>query len=157
MAKDDNGLQPDRLARALVPDGEASPNVVSVVGFLAKGPAKNTWRLYLSLDFNAFLEFGSNAIVHAIRLDGPLGGTAMWIRRDAEVQLIASKSGAERGARSAFMDPAGYPHPVTKVEPACFNPVPPGPLGPGFQWPITKFASLCLDWPTTKTVWSCTG
>jgi hypothetical protein len=80
------GSQQDAL-RDLVGD-PAGLDVFVYVGFVGRSQRTGHWRLYLNPEWSDYLEFHSDDVVFARALEPaghPLGGTFVWLRRDANV------------------------------------------------------------------------
>jgi len=95
-ASNEDGLQEDELVRRLIPDpSKPSPDVVTVVGYLGKSPARNMWRVYLSPALDEYIEFAQEDIVETQSLKSdpnPLGGTVVWLKRGTTVRHIRTTS-----------------------------------------------------------------
>lgn len=82
-------MKPNEITERLVPNPSEIPDVRILVGFLGKTTKEGYWRLYLSLDLKEYVEFRQEDVAHSEQLereDSPLGGTAVWIKRDANLQ-----------------------------------------------------------------------
>jgi hypothetical protein len=81
-------LSEDSVVSGLAPDPAAVPDVQVHIGLPGKSVRKGYWRLYLTLELNEYLEIPDADIVHFENLDSdqtPLRGTAVWVKRSAEV------------------------------------------------------------------------
>jgi hypothetical protein len=85
-------LQEDRIVAQLVSGAAQAPTgLTSYVGLLSRSPTAGRWRLYLSLDMSAYVEFAEEDIVHSEQLPadrspfGSLGGTQIFVKKGAEV------------------------------------------------------------------------
>jgi hypothetical protein len=87
----DGGLTQDEIIANLMPDPTAPPDVRALVGFLGKSPRDGRWRLYLTLELKEYVEFSEEDVLYSQSLrteQNPLGGTIVWIERDAKLQHI---------------------------------------------------------------------
>jgi hypothetical protein len=95
----------------LVPNPAQTPEVRFVSGFLGRSAQDGYVRLYLTPDLNEYLEIREEDIVHTQALateQNPLGGHAVWMRRDATVQHTRTMS---RQVQAEFLQgniTAGY-------------------------------------------------
>ena len=109
MKKRSNGtskLQPDALIERLVPDASQIPDVRILGGFLGKSTREGYWRLYLTPTLNEYVEFAEDDVVHSHTLESDerqLGGTMIWVRREANLQHTRS---ASREAQADFLQGA---------------------------------------------------
>jgi hypothetical protein len=93
-------LEQDELVRELVPDPGKVPNAKMFVGLLGAGGQQGYWRLYFTTELKDFLEIREEDILLSKSLrtqENPLGGTALWVRADAEIQ-VTRRSSREREA-----------------------------------------------------------
>jgi hypothetical protein len=98
------GLAEDDLVARLAPDPGAPPDVRLVSGWLGKSTRRGYWRLYLTPGLSRYVEVDESAIRHHQRLvspDSPLGGTLLWIDRDAKLLETRTTS---REAQATFLD-----------------------------------------------------
>jgi hypothetical protein len=82
-------LQQDALIEKLVVDPSKVPDVQVLVGFLGRSSEAGTWRLYLTLQLNSYVEFSAENVLHTQPLaaaQSPLGVTAVWLKQDATVK-----------------------------------------------------------------------
>lgn len=89
-------LSQDELVTGLVPDSNRTPDVRMLSGFLGKSAQDGYWRLYLTPELNEYIEFSAQDVVHSQRIDpsqSPLGGTVVWLRREANLTHSRSMSG----------------------------------------------------------------
>jgi hypothetical protein len=80
--------KPDDLAAALVPDPTKLPDVVVLTGYLGKSTRAGFSRLYVDLSFGEYVEVADEDAVASRSLaanQNPLGGTVLWIKRNATV------------------------------------------------------------------------
>ncbi|GAB4060497.1 hypothetical protein GCM10028775_76450 [Catellatospora paridis] len=78
--------KPDDLAAELVPDPTRLPDVVVLRGFLGKSDRVGVSRLYVDLRFSEFVEVADEDVLARRSLDAnqnPLGGSVLWVRRNA--------------------------------------------------------------------------
>ena len=88
-------LEQDELVRELVPDPTEVPNAKMFVGLLGASAQEGCWRLYFSTELKDFLEFREEDILLSKSLkteENPLGGTALWVRAEADVQVTRRPS-----------------------------------------------------------------
>jgi hypothetical protein len=81
-------LRQDALVENLVPDPSQYQSVTVLAGFLGKSTRVGYWRLYLTSQLNEYVEFREEDVVHTQPIppeQSPLGGTLIWLRRDATV------------------------------------------------------------------------
>jgi hypothetical protein len=84
-------LRQDELIKDLIPDPTALPDVRVLTGFVGRSPREGYWRLYFTLELNSYVEFPAGAVLCSKSLRtalNPLGGTTVWIDRDAKLQLV---------------------------------------------------------------------
>jgi hypothetical protein len=99
-------LEPDALIERLVPDASQIPDVRVLIGFLGKSTRERYWRLYLTATLNEYVEFARDDVVHSHALESdesPLGGTVVWLKREANLQHTQS---ASREAQADFLQGA---------------------------------------------------
>lgn len=99
-------LEPDELIKRLMPDASQVPDVRLLVGFLGKSTREGYWRLYLTLTLNEYVEFDEDDVVFSHPLEDDenrLGGTLVWVRRDANLQHTRTVS---REAQADFLQGA---------------------------------------------------
>jgi len=89
-------LKQDPLVDKLLPDpSQASPEVVAMVGFLGKSTRQGFWRVYFTAELNDYAEVAEADLIHTQAkpsTESPMGGTVVWIRRQAQVQRIRTQS-----------------------------------------------------------------
>src|SRR3989442_468337 len=78
-----------RFTDKLVPDPNAPPDVVVLVGALGKSTLSGHIRLYMDLEFSDYVEIPEAAVVHkeefgAEATQGAVGAQ-VWVKRDAQV------------------------------------------------------------------------
>lgn len=96
-------MKPDPIVERLVPDPADVPDVRVLNGLLGKSTRKSHWRLYLGADLSSYVEFSRTDVVHSQQLEGsdhPLGGTIVWVKRDANLTRTQSTS---REAQADFL------------------------------------------------------
>jgi hypothetical protein len=79
-------LEPDPLVEALIPDPAKHQPATQLTGWLGKGAAPGTWRLYLTAALDEFVEFAEADVLHTQQLDkkdSPLGGSLVWVKAGA--------------------------------------------------------------------------
>ncbi len=83
--------QEDEIIEDLIPDPTALPDVRVLTGFVGRSPREGYWRLYFTLELNSYVEFPAGAVLCSKSLRtalNPLGGTTVWIDRDAKLQQV---------------------------------------------------------------------
>jgi len=103
MGDQRRSLVADALSERLVPDPNSPKRFVLESGYLGKSTREGFWRLYLNSEMNAFQEFAEKDIIHTQSLetaDNPMGGTAVWIKANAEVLRARIRSS---DAQEAFL------------------------------------------------------
>src|SRR5215210_5803019 len=91
----------DDFVARLVPDPKDPPGLMLMSGYLGESSEEGHVRLYLDEELSRYAEIPREAIRHARALpheQSPLGGSLLWIDRDAEV--MHGKAGAKPGAAS---------------------------------------------------------
>ena len=85
-------LSQDALVEALVPDPDHLPDVIMLQGFLGRGGAEGTWRLYFTQDLDDYVDIPADKIVHSRRLPEDRG-TMVWVPKGLvlEHKRIASE------------------------------------------------------------------
>jgi len=85
-------LQEDRiLARLVGGSTSGSTGITTFVGLLGRSPKEGYWLLYLGLDMSVYVEIREDDIIHSEQLPpdkspfGSLGGTRIYVKKDAEV------------------------------------------------------------------------
>jgi hypothetical protein len=85
-------LQADRIMERLVGDStQVTTGLTSYIGLLGRSPKDGYWLLYLTLDMSTSVEIREEDIVHSEQLPpdqspfGSLGGTQVFVRKDAQV------------------------------------------------------------------------
>jgi hypothetical protein len=79
---------------AQVLDAAGGAEVRAFFGFLRRGD-RGTWRLYLTLDLDDYIEMDEAQILHSVSFEGsqfPLGGSLVWVRRTAKLKRVAHQS-----------------------------------------------------------------
>jgi hypothetical protein len=95
-------IHEDPLVQQLVPD-PSSPGAKLFSGYVGRGEKEGMWRLYLSLEFDEYLEFRENDLVHVETLGGEGGsqaGSWIWLKPDAAVEHVR---GEHRGMQGEFL------------------------------------------------------
>jgi len=101
---DDDRAYEDRLIQSLVPDPSAVPDARALFGFLGKSTREGFWRLYVSPDLDEYVEVPEDAMIHREQLareQSALGGTVIWVKRDATLLHTRTVS---REAQAGFLD-----------------------------------------------------
>src|SRR3954466_7753362 len=86
----------DFVAR-IVQDPSAPPQTVMLTGFLGASSEDGHTRLYFDANLSSYVEIPDDAILHAQEAstaEGGLGGSYVWIKRDAE--LTYGPAGSQR-------------------------------------------------------------
>jgi hypothetical protein len=99
-------LEPDELINQLLPDASQFPDVRVLVGLLGRSTRQGYWRLYFTLTLDEYVEFAETDVVHSHALnreESQLGGTVIWVRREANLQHIRT---ASREAQADFLQGA---------------------------------------------------
>ncbi len=99
-------LEPDDLINRLLPDASQLPDVRVLVGFLGKSTRQGYWRLYFTLTLDEYVEFAETDVVHSHAFgseESRLGGTLVWVRREANLQHTRTVS---REAQADFLQGA---------------------------------------------------
>jgi len=97
-------LRQDEVIARLVPDPEAPPDVVRLTGYLGRSTRREFWRLYQTLELNAYMEIAEDDIVHSQPVGGPdtsLSGTLLWVKRGADLREVRT---ASRTAQAEFLE-----------------------------------------------------
>jgi len=121
MADSPKKLEQDELVGALVPDPSQHQPTTQLSGWLGKGAAEGLWRLYLTPQMDAYVEFAEDDVVHTqplARSDSPLGGTIVWVKSGVKLRhtvVVTRQVQADflsGGVTSGFMagtNPALFP------------------------------------------------
>ena len=159
MARNDDGspLSPDPLVKRLVPNPDEVPDLVAVAGWIGKSTKQTHRRLYLTPSMTAYLEVPTDEIVHAEKIgdvESGLGGTMLWLPRDAKVRLRTSDAtpagsafleGMIAGMPNPYPDAGSDPFPITWSPRSCER----------LRIPTTRFTTLCYGFPTTRFIALC--
>jgi hypothetical protein len=89
------GLEVDEVVRDLVSKPSEVPNAKMLVGLLGTGVRDGYWRLYFSTELKDYLEIREDDILLSKSLktpENPLGGTALWVRADADLAVTRRAS-----------------------------------------------------------------
>ncbi len=95
------GLEEDALVTELVRDPARPPKLAALTGWVGRSTREGRVRLYLTPEFDAYVEFAVSDIVHhrSLATDAsPLGGTVVWLQGDAKVDMALG-----RDARAEFL------------------------------------------------------
>jgi hypothetical protein len=79
---------------AQVLDAAGGAEVRAFFGFMRRADGR-TWRLYLTLDLDDYIEMDESQILHSVSFEGsqfPLGGSLVWVRRTAKLKRVALQS-----------------------------------------------------------------
>jgi len=152
--------KPDDLAAELVPDPTKLPDLVVLSGYSGKSARAGFSRLYVDLSFSAFVEVADEDVLARRSLaadQNPLGGTVLWVKREATLlratvclaQEHAAFLKGEIAASASRRYQMGYPvgrsradlgnRPAVVTDPLLYSscrtcdcndgPLPPCPLG----------------------------
>ena len=85
----------------------AGADVILLQGYLRKTTAEGRWRLYASPTFNDYAEFDRKDVVHTepvpVTATDPLGGTFVWLKSSALLQVASSRVAEARAAYQAVL------------------------------------------------------
>jgi len=102
--KKQTALTEEEIVRSLVPDPAQPPDVRVLVGFLGRSTHERSWRLYVTPNFNEYVEFAEADVVHSRTLQAspgrPLGGTVLWLKRGGNLMRTRTTS---REAQADFL------------------------------------------------------
>ncbi|MBV9928774.1 MAG: hypothetical protein JOZ96_27410 [Acidobacteria bacterium] len=101
---DGPNLRYDDFVGRIVQDPNDPPGVTLLSGYLGSSSEEGHVRLYLDEELSRYVEIPERAIRHAQELppeQSPLGGSLVWIDRDAEV--VHGAAGSER-RRATFLE-----------------------------------------------------
>ncbi len=108
MAEEKKGRpQEDAILARLKGSGQTPTGVTSFVGLLGKSPKPGYWLLYLSLDMSRSVEINEDDIVHSEQLPaerspfGSLGGTRVFVKKDAQVTSVQTSSQTKDASAAA--------------------------------------------------------
>jgi hypothetical protein len=93
--------KPDDLVAELVPDPTKLPEVVVLRGYLGKSARARFSRLYVNLNFTEYVEVADEDVVATRALPAnhnPLGGTVLWVKRNATLLRATVCSAQEHAA-----------------------------------------------------------
>jgi hypothetical protein len=106
---DDQLKEEPILARLRGKSGEAPAGLTSLAGLLGRSPKPGHWLLYPNLDMSRSVEIAEPDIVHAEKLSpehspfGSLGGTRVFVKRDAQVtHTVSQTQEADAAAQDEF-------------------------------------------------------
>jgi hypothetical protein len=74
------------------PNPEEHPDARAFLGYLRQAPDKKGWRLYLSLDFNDYIEIPPDSLIDQRSLAteaNPLGGTVVWVHAASVLRRVS--------------------------------------------------------------------
>ena len=75
------------------------PGAVVRVGFIGKSGRGGRWRLYTHPDLTAYVEFAESDVLNVTPVSkamSPLGGSIVWLKTDAKLQRVSSRSHEEQ-------------------------------------------------------------
>lgn len=76
-------------------DAAGGADVRAFFGFLRRGMDGRAWRLYLTIDLDEYIEIDESQILHSVTFEGaqyPLGGALVWVRRNARLKRVGSRT-----------------------------------------------------------------
>jgi len=117
----------DEFVSRIVSDPNNPPDALLLTGYLGKSSEQGYIRLYLDEELSDYVEIPEDAILHTQELlqdDSPLGGSYLWIQRNA--QVIHGPVGPNRMTASFLSGRIQRQQLVAAQPPA----VPPGPALP---------------------------
>jgi hypothetical protein len=82
----------DEFVAKVVPDPNSPGELLLVSGFLGKSSEEDHTRVYWDPSLNSYVDVRDTDIVHTEALSkeaSPLGGSYVWVKRDAEVYFGA--------------------------------------------------------------------
>src|SRR4051794_12521678 len=103
--EDANGPRMDEFINRLVPDPANPPNTILLSGFLGASSEDGHTRLYFDAQLSSYVEIPNEGILHSQPMpaeQSPLGGSYVWIQRDAE--LIQGKAGDQQRPKAKFFE-----------------------------------------------------
>jgi len=108
MADEKKGPQEDPILSRLKANPDQPPSgVTSFTGLLGRSSREGHWLLYLGLDMSSHVEINEKDIVHSEQLPpdqspfGSLGGTRVWVRRDAQITVTQCSSQTQDASAAA--------------------------------------------------------
>lgn len=138
-------MKADPIIECLVPDPSQVPDVRLISGLLGKAAKDGYWRIYLNPNLTSYVEFCEKDVVHTEQFDREkrlLGGTAVWVKREANLKRIQETS---REAQADFLQGSIRsrsrrcgPSTGTNFLPFPFQYAPPVPFTPSLH-----FFSIC--------------
>jgi hypothetical protein len=116
MAKKRKGIgevEVNPIVSNVLRDTHPRGDVICVGGFVGESPRTNHLRLFTKIDFSECLDIPLEAIVGREKVERPgiPGGTYVWVKRDANVELTVAEPEAQL---STFLQ-----GPILKVSPAA--------------------------------------
>lgn len=134
---------PDNLIEKLVRDPADVPDLRALAGYLGRSSRPRHIRLYLTPDLGDYVEIPEDGVVHKESLtteDRPLGGTAVWIRREAKTVRVRS---ASREAQADFLRGALSNH-LRQTHPGAgrFKRLTPAPYA-GLNFHLSSVPEFC--------------
>jgi hypothetical protein len=93
MADDPHGpgsdeLHEDPLVTQLVSDPTRLPKLSVLEGWVGRSLREGYRRLYITPTFDSYVEFAASDVVYHKAATGDLGGTIVWLRDEATVDLL---------------------------------------------------------------------
>ncbi len=97
MAGDHGGgasITPNAIVQNVVGDPNQLPNATVVVGLVGESPVDGCIRVYTNTELNSFVEIARADVLHQQPFpeETGLGGSYLFIRRDAEVTVTRTQS-----------------------------------------------------------------
>ena len=101
-----SGPRMDDFVRRVVPDPNNPPNALLLSGYLGESSEEGHTRLYFDTSLSTYVEIPNDAILHTEPIpesSSSLGGSYIWINRDAEV--VHGQVGTQRPRSRFFQGP----------------------------------------------------
>lgn len=103
------GLEPDPLVEALLPDPSAGPpNVIVLQGRLGRSTTEGVWRLYTSETLDVYVELPESEIRYTRRLPGD-AGVIVWVSASDEVRVVNTTRRVQADFLGGAITAAGLP------------------------------------------------
>lgn len=136
-------MKPDALVKHLLPDPLQHADLRVLAGFLGKSQRKGHWRMYQTPTLDAHVEFAEEDVVHSHSSDdagNKLGGTVVWLKRDANIVHSQSSS---REAQADFVKGAITSRAWAREDRGCH--VPPTPVQAQIFLSFAGHANSCVS------------
>jgi hypothetical protein len=139
-------LREHELVKKLVKDGKPV-DYLTIRGYVGKSDSVDAVRLYLSKEFNEYIEVKKKEILHAEEISPEeleFGGTCIWVEKDTEIIKVKIQS---KKQQARFME--------GDIVRAQLRPEAISRARPGDQW-NSLFAPVCpSDWVPCTYEWFC--